>query len=281
MKRWVLIGLAATLAGLGAVSLAVGAPQQSQRVTLEQLAEVNFVSNCRFSHSAPDDPIVAPGKPGGSHDHSFVGNRSTNAWTTTETLLANGTTCRRAGDTAAYWMPTLLVDGRSVAPLNATVYYRRHTLAEVEPFPLGFRMIAGDAKATSPQGRRVTFWSCGALAGIPPSSEVPACPQDRRTSLRLHVRFPECWDGVHLDVADHKSHMAYDRRGRCPSTHPVALPALALIYRYPVFGGPGTSLASGGTYSGHADFFNAWQPDALASLVDGCLNALRHCGPGV
>ncbi|MEX2211362.1 MAG: DUF1996 domain-containing protein [Gaiellaceae bacterium] len=280
MKRWALIGLVATLAALGAVSFAVGAPRQSQLVTLKQLAEVNFVSGCRFSHSAPDDPIVAPGKPGGSHDHSFVGNRSTNAWTTTDTLLANGTTCRRAGDTAAYWMPTLLVDGRSVAPLNATVYYRRHTLSEVKPFPLGFRMIAGDAKATSPQARQVTFWSCGALAGIPPSSEVPACPQDRRTSLRLHVRFPECWDGVHLDVADHKSHMAYDRRGRCPSSHPVALPALALIYHYPVFG-PGTSLSSGGTYSGHADFFNAWRPDALASLVDGCLNALRHCGPGV
>jgi len=281
MRQWALVGVAGLAAALGAVSLALAAPRSADGPALRSLAEVNFVSGCRFSHRAPDDPIVAPGKPGASHDHSFVGNRSTNAFSTAETLLAASSSCRRDGDTAAYWMPTLLAGGLPVAPLHATVYYRRHTLAEVQPFPLGFRMIAGDAKATSPQAKQVTFWSCGALAGIPPSSEVPTCPQDRRTSLRLHVRFPNCWNGVHLDTADHKSHMAYARRGRCPSSHPVALPAIALIYHYPVFGGPGVTLTSGGAYSGHADFFNAWRPDALASLVDGCLNALRHCGQGV
>jgi hypothetical protein len=30
---------------------------------------VNFISACSFSHRAPDDPIVFPGKPGLSHDH--------------------------------------------------------------------------------------------------------------------------------------------------------------------------------------------------------------------
>ena len=33
-------------------------------------------------------------------------------------------------------------------------------------------------------------------------------------------------------------------------------------------GGPGATLSSGGQYSGHADFFNAWQQDELASLPD-------------
>ena len=40
-------------------------------------------------------------------------------------------------------------------------------------------------------------------------------------------------------------------------------------------------LASGGQYSGHADFFNAWNQATLQGLVTGCLNALRHCQQGV
>jgi hypothetical protein len=40
------------------------------------------------------------------------------------------------------------------------------------------------------------------------------------------------------------------------------------------------SLSSGGRYSAHADFFNAWNQGRLASLVRGCLNALRRCGRG-
>ena len=35
-----------------------------------RLEGVNFVSRCTFSHTAPDDPIVYPGKPGLSHDHT-------------------------------------------------------------------------------------------------------------------------------------------------------------------------------------------------------------------
>jgi hypothetical protein len=150
----------------------------------------------------------------------------------------------------------------------------------VTAFPTGLRMIAGDAAATSPQGMRVTFWSCGALSGVPSSVDVPTCPQRRGSSLRLHVRFPSCWDGRRLDSPDHKSHMAYAVRGSCPSTHPVAVPAIAQIYRYPTPGGDGFTLASGGEYSAHADFFNAWRPGALKRLVEGCLNALVHCGRG-
>jgi hypothetical protein len=177
-------------------------------------------------------------------------------------------------------MPTLLVNGQAVEPLGATIYYRRRTLEPVTAFPPGLKMIAGDARATAPQNLRVTFWNCGAAAGIRPSSTVPTCPDGRMTGLRLHVTFPSCWNGRSRDSADHQSHMAYAMRGHCPATHPVAVPAISLIFRYPVAGGPGVSLASGGQYSAHADFFNAWKQPVLASLVDGCLNALRHCGRG-
>jgi hypothetical protein len=246
--------------------------------SLEALAGVNFVSACGFSHRRMDDPIVYPGQPGASHDHSFVGNRSTNAFSTLKSLLRFGaTTCHRPADTAAYWLPTLVVGDRMVAPRRAQVYYRRGTLAQVTPFSPGLRVIAGNARATEPQGRRITSWNCGPNADVPPSETVPTCPDAAANSLRLRVRFPDCWDGRRLDSVDHQRHMAYSVRGYCSATHPVAVPAITIIYTYPVTGGPGTSLASGNQFSAHADFFNAWQQAELERLVDVCLNALRHC----
>jgi hypothetical protein len=281
MKRRLLV--AAALLPLVAAPLVVSSALAGDRGsdrTLERVRGVNFVSSCTFSHRAPDDPIVSFGQAGASHDHTFVGNTSTNASSTLDSLLATGTTCHRRGDTAAYWMPTLLVDGQPVTPTHAQIYYRRATKRHVEAFPPGFRMVAGDAKATSPQGRRVTFWNCGVLGGVRRESIVPTCPNTRRAGLRLHVTFPSCWDGKNLDSANHQSHVAYPARGRCPSRYAHALPQISLIYRYPTSGGPGVTLASGGQLSGHADFFNAWRQSDLESLVDGCLNAFRHCQRG-
>ncbi len=113
---------------------------------------------------------------------------------------------------------------------------------------------------------------------------VPTCPG---TKLEVLIRFPDCWDGTHLDSADHMSHVAYsdpDRRGSvyrtCPRSHPVAIPKLAIEVRYPTVGGPGVSLASGLGYTAHADFFNAWDPETFARLVRDCLNADGYCGKG-
>lgn len=281
--RALLVLAVVVLAGIPAVAItAAVAPEQPPpppptAPDLESLQGVNFVSACAFSHRAPDDPIVYPRQPGASHDHSFVGNTSTNAFSKPYFLLRAGTTCHRPLDTAAYWMPTLLVDGQPVSPRRAQVYYRRGTLAPVRAFPRGFKMVAGNAHATSPQARRVTYWNCGGQAGLPPQSTVPSCPDDRMNSLRLHVTFPDCWDGLRLDSPDHSSHGAYSVRGVCPPSHPVAVPRISLIYAYPVAGGPTVALASGGQLSAHGDFFNAWQQQELERLVDVCLNALRHC----
>jgi len=241
---------------------------------LRALQGVNFIGSCAFSHMAMDDPIVYPRQPGASHDHSFVGNATTNAFSTLRTLRTGSSTCK----TAAYWMPTLLLNGQMIAPTGATIYYRRKTLAPLRAFPAGFKMIAGDRHATSPQGMQITYWNCGAASSVPASTEVPTCPDARGRSLRLHVNFPSCWDGRHLDSADHQSHVAYAVRGACPASHPVAVPAISLIYRYPIAGGSGVTVSSGGQYSAHADFFNAWRQGTLTSLVNNCLNALRHCG---
>jgi hypothetical protein len=268
-------------AALGPAAIAGGKPKTGDEragISRADLVGVNFIENCRFSHQAPDDPIVFPGKPGASHQHTFVGNRTTNAFSSFGSLRSGVTTCTRQDDTAAYWVPTLYEGTTPIFPEAATIYYRRGTVAEVSTFPNNLRMIAGDAAATSPQSMRVTFWSCGIASGVDRASTVPSCPDTRGSFLRLHIRFPECWDGRNLGSADHKSHMAYATRAGCPSTHPVEVPQITQIYRYPTRGGEGFSLASGGHYSAHADFVNAWKPGALKKLVNDCLNALVHCG---
>ncbi len=250
--------------------------------SLARLRRVNFVSGCRFSHRNTDDPIVFPGEPGRSHDHTFIGNDTTNAFSTLGSLLGQGSSCGRAGDTAAYWVPTLIsATGAAIVPRGASVYYRRHTLSALRAFPPDFKLIAGNSRATTPQDPKVTSWNCGPEGGVRPQSTIPTCPNAGRRGLALHVQFPDCWDGVSLDSPDHQSHMAYSVRGRCPGDHPVATPTIQVNIRYASRGGPGLQLSSGGQFSGHADFLNAWNQDALQGLVDGCLNALRHCQKGV
>jgi hypothetical protein len=251
----------------------------------------SFITVCRFSHRAPDDPIVYHGKPGASHDHSFVGNVSTSAFSTFASLRRARTTCEPTSDTAAYWAPTLLVNGRPVLPTRAIVYYDRLTSAPVRPFPPGLRIVAGNAYAGSRQSTGVTFWQCGVIKttlygplrraqGASPSvagNVVPSCPPGSR--LQLRVNFPDCWNGKTRDSLNHASHMAYSRNGVCPRSHPVPVPAIALVYEYLPPSGV-VALSSGPAYTGHADFVNAWNQRALANLVDRCLNALRVCGSG-
>ena len=272
----------ALLLVLGAVIGALAALPRghaAEPTDLEQLDDVQFVVVCRFSHMNFDDPIVYPGKPGRSHDHTFFGNVSTDADSTTQTLGGEPTTCSRSEDTAAYWAPTLYVAAKPVAPEDAKIYYRRRTVQRVRVFPAGLKMVAGDSTAAAPQSLRITYWDCGENqhGRFPPTSSIPTCTGGK--NLSLHVRFPDCWNGRDLDSADHKAHVAYSTAGRCPASHPVALPSIDLIVRYPIAPGTDAELASGGQFSGHADFMNAWQQDGLRRLVDDCLNALRPCGP--
>ena len=277
MRTKVALGavLALVLAGLAILGAnAIGARQAPIAPTIGGLEDVQFVSLCRFSHRAPDDPIVFPNQPGYSHDHTFFGSMSTNAASTPDALRGTRTTCNRVEDTAAYWAPTLLVDDKAVAALDAAVYYRRTTIAPVKPFPANLVMIAGDSHSMTPQSTRIVYWNCDLHA-----TDISAGPRDcGNRSLRVHIVFPECWDGTHLDSADHKSHMAYAENGVCPSDHPVAVPQIVLNIRYPVSGAGRVEVASMGPYSGHADFVNSWDEAALTHIVDYCLDALRPCG---
>ena len=266
----VLAAAAATGAGVALGAAGAGASAEQLPRGGLQTGRGYFAVPCQFSHRNQDDPIVFPGRPGRSHDHTYFGNTSTDANSTPASLRNAGrSTCLLAADTAAYWAPTLFVRGRAVEPRGAVVFYVRRTRDEVDPFPAGLKMIAGDAMARSPQSRRIVSWGCGFFGS---SSTVPACLGGPTDGLRLRVRFPDCWDGRRLDSVDHKRHMAYSSVGRCPLTHPVEVPAISLVIFYGVRGDRDTELASGGQLSGHADFVNAWDQRTLRALVERYLN---------
>jgi Domain of unknown function (DUF1996) len=279
---------ALVLLGAADTASAGGSPEKRSQV-------VNFLAHCGVSRIAPDDPIVYPGQPGASHDHTFFGSRAIGAHATVGDLRAAETTCGRKSETAAYWVPTVFRNGRRVTPLKATAYYTLRQFTTVRPYPPGLKIVAGDAHAPRPQSLDVVWWSCGPFSGVRRSSSVPRrCPArqaedgakligrvDRvrrpRPSLELHVRFPECWDGRRLDSSDHKAHMAYATADRCPDSHPVRVPSLILIVVYPIRDGRGVVLSSGGQLTGHADFFNAWDQEDLARIVRNCSQGRPRC----
>jgi Domain of unknown function (DUF1996) len=237
-----------------------------------------FVVECRYSHQAPDDPIVHPGHSGRSHLHVFFGNTATDADSTVDDLASADTTCDQRLDLASYWAPALLDHGRVVEPVTSVAYYRPGVGVDpstVEPYPYGLKLLGGDQVASEPQPLDVVAWSCG--TGSAPSVTPPTCPEGR--PLRMAVSFPDCWDGENLDSPDHVAHMARSEGGACPASHPVPVPQLLFTIRYPVTGGGhDLSLASGSLLTGHADFFNAWDEDKLRTEVTSCIRRGLTCG---
>ncbi|MEW1904612.1 DUF1996 domain-containing protein [Streptomyces sp. NPDC086147] len=242
-----------------------------------------FNATCAYSHSKPDDPIVVPGLPGASHMHSFFGNRSTDAFTTAQSLRADRrTSCTPAEDLSAYWIPTLYEGGRTVESDGMIVYYgsRLPDPSVTVPFPQGFRMIAGNAKSQvpTPAGSANQFFCAGEGGEIGRSADGnwPICAP---TAKLVHqLLFPDCWDGKHLDSPDHKSHVAFARNGVCGGDHPVTIPSVSFVISYPTSGSPaGLSLSSGMASSIHGDFFNAWDDAALGQRVKDCITQGAKC----
>ena len=243
-----------------------------------------FHASCPVSHHASDDPIVFPGKVGASHNHTFMGNNTTDANSTLASLQGGTTTCDPTGDKSAYWIPTLYANGVPVDPAGSvTIYYgsRLQDPRKTQPFPPGFRMITGDSKnqVDTPDHQGNHFWCAGTGGEIGRTADgvMPICA--KTANLVRQITFADCWDGVHLDSPDHKSHVSGgDANGGCSGAFPVPIPNISFVIGYPQ--GMDTShitLSSGTTFSMHADFFNAWDPAALAERVRTCLDQAVKC----
>jgi hypothetical protein len=256
-----------------------------------------FRTVCTQSHSSNDDPLAHPGHPGMSHLHQFFGSGTTDAYSTTASLMQGGSSCN--GGTAnrsAYWSPAMLDGaGREVQAQWAITYYKSGyggvAPGDVHQLPAGLRMLSGEpgrtAADTRPSWERDVFWFCQQPQGEVLTgrvAEIPSCPDG--SELVMSVQFPQCWDGVHLDSVGHRSHMAHadpSYLGGCPTTHPVPIPAITENVHWPVTGSTaGWRLASDmydgpGGRSGHADWWNGWDPAVVAVWMANCVNAGVDC----
>jgi hypothetical protein len=242
-----------------------------------------FNATCVYSHSAPDDPIVFPGLKGASHMHSFIGNDITNADTTTDDLMMfMASSCQPAEDHSAYWVPTLYEHGQPVEPKQVIVYYGSLLAdkSKTVPMPQGMRMIAGDAKkqVPTPQGAVNQFYCAGGPQDGKERSTDGNWPVCDGGTLHFTLRFPDCWDGKHLDSPGHKEHVAFGGGGRCPDAFPVPIPSITFSISYPTSGTKdGFRLASGMASSMHGDSFVAWEEETMGHRVKDCVVQVVQC----
>lgn len=245
-----------------------------------------FRTVCDFSHMNFDDAIVKPGETGTSHLHTYFGNTLSNGFSTAQTLQSSGdSTCRGGiGNRSSYWVPAL-VDGagKPLVPEQLLMYYKSGysiPADQIRTFPEGLRVVAGDAKSTSAQQH--AYWGCHeGYIGHP--ATIPDCGVGNHVVMT--VVLPQCWDGVNLDSADHKSHMAYPQGNSCPSTHPVAIPEVTFNVLYKQTGSVQDwrlvsdmyDASMPGGYSAHADWFAAWEPDMVEAFVEECINPEVDC----
>jgi hypothetical protein len=251
-----------------------------------------FRTVCDFSHMNFDDPIVYPGQPGKAHLHAYFGNTGADASSTAASLRSTGSSTCRGGiaNRSAYWVPSIVDTrtGNAVAPDEIVVYYKSGyggvVPSTIRPMPSGLRIIAGDMAAAAPQAH--VRWECEDVGYSPSTqSHIHGCaPGDR---VLMMIEFPQCWDGVNLDSANHKSHMAYPTGSGCPATHPVGLPVIT--YNVYTEVGPGQDAtrwklssdsydaAQPGGYSAHGDWFDGWDPNIVKAWVENCDSKAMDC----
>ena len=202
---FMLVGSAILTVG---VSAALAATSATYPPPSTETANGLFIVNCPFSHRKQVDPIVNPGPSGtkSAHMHDFLGNRSVDSNSTYASMNVAPTTCTLNGDRAGYWVPTLVApNGSYVTPRRALIYYRNKPVkyGTTMAFPPDFRLIAGGVGVGPPYAG----WSCEQDA-----KNMVATPPNCGSGLMvLHVKFPNCWNGVSTDSANHRSHVEPDR----------------------------------------------------------------------
>jgi Domain of unknown function (DUF1996) len=269
-----------TVVTLAVMSFVASAAWTPSSAATTQIKDGRFWLQCASSHRVADDPIVWPGQPGATHSHDFVGNTTTDAYSTYANMSGQTTTCALPEDTAGYWFPTLLLDGDPVRVTGVNAYYWGFR-GLTQPLPPDLRMLGGVSAGVSPgtgASARKLGWMCA--KGQPVHASPPDCGTE---FVRMIVTFPSCWDGVHTDSADHHSHMAYPSAGACPASHPVPVPRLVLHVVYDLHDATDAELSSdvmAGAPAGstiHADFWNTWDQPTLVRLVHTCIDTGPNC----
>jgi hypothetical protein len=260
----------------------------------------SFTSSCGTNvegHRNSDNFMGVPGKVNGAqHIHDYVGNLSTDAFSTGESLAAAGTTCTN-GDKSTYFWPVLRdirvrgVDanadgggrdgnvGEILRPARAQLQFRGNPTAQVTAMPENLALMTGDAKAaTNGGGNAHAAWTCTGFEDRT-TTKYPLCPQG--SQLVRILDFPSCWDGRNLDSANHRTHVVLPEQNGSCSAGRVTLPQLriTLIFDRPAGRGFGVDAFPDQQHNpvtDHADFMNLMPTAVMAQAVD-CINTRRIC----
>lgn len=258
----------------------------------------SYVSHCgrnENGHRNADNVITLPGRPGAAmHGHDYVGNLSTDAFSTDQSLSNAATTCN-AGDRSTYNWPVLRVIGRNAGPPSppvagntgriltpdsVLVEFRGNATSNVVAMPRFLRALSGNAMAHTQQGLNAAHvqWGCSALPGKS-TTGYPLCPSGQQVTRTFD--FPDCWDGLRTDSPNHRAHVVFTLdNGACPpQTFPV--PRLHIVLSYSVPSGASFAIdtmpeQNRAPITDHSDFIQV-MPDSLMARVVSCVNSGRHC----
>ena len=193
--------------------------------SLAQLRGVNFVSGCRFSHRTatthrlpgPARPVARPYVPRERFDERV---------STLATCSRHTTSCRRPGDTAGYWVPTLIAakdavrsaDGKRLLPAP---HVRR--AQDVSARPEDDRRRREGHRGPEPQRHLLELRP---QTGVRSSSDDPDLPRRAVERAAAARRVPGLLGRTSLDCATTRATWRTRRAGGCPADHPVAVPAI-------------------------------------------------------
>uniref|UniRef100_A0AAU2JYE1 DUF1996 domain-containing protein n=1 Tax=Streptomyces sp. NBC_00049 TaxID=2903617 RepID=A0AAU2JYE1_9ACTN len=250
-------------------------------------------------HFNPDNVIVAPGVSNGAHHmHDYVGNKSTDAFSSNNSLAAAGTTCGNGDQSTYYWPVLRLRDGKAekdvqapgggqdgnvgtiLQPKQVTITFKGSPVSRVTAMPRFLRIITGDAKAfTNGTANANASWSCTGFENRQLKDKYPICPKG--SDVVRTFTFQSCWDGRNTDSANHRTHVAFpDKAGRCQKGF-KAMPQLVQRITYGV--APGARVAVDSfpeqlhkPVTDHGDFINVMSTGLMNKAVD-CINSGRNC----
>ncbi|MFJ9628406.1 DUF1996 domain-containing protein [Streptomyces sp. NPDC091280] len=265
--------------------------------------------NANKNHNT-DNVIVAPGVTNGAHhEHDYVGNQKVNAFSTNDSLLAAPSSCQNQSDLSSYYWPVLRVQdgtkefdanaqggglegnvGKILTAQSAQIKYVGSPASKVVAMPQFLRIITGDAKTlTNGLANANAHWSCTGFENkVQLTEQYPICPQG--SNVVRTFAFQSCWDGVNIDSANHRTHVAFadPASGVCGNGF-KAIPQLTmrLVYKvtpptiqngvvknaYAVDGFP-EQLHKAST--DHDDFISVTKNN-LAATIANCINTGKKC----
>lgn len=262
----------------------------------------SFTSRCGVSdHNNPANFIVAPGVANGAHHvHDYVGNKTSDGFSTDDSLAAGGTSCANQGDKSAYYWPVLRITqagdqgdanelggqaddniGTRIKASSVRLEFRGNPRSRVTAMPQFLRIITGDAKAAvvnGPANARAQ-WTCSNAPNRRLTDKYPLCGNARTVRI---LDFPSCWDGRNTDSANHRTHVVFPAAdGSCPSGF-KAIPQLRMTLSYAIPNGAKFALDSfpeelHKAITDHGDFVNVMSPTLMNQVVR-CINSGRRCG---